>query len=84
MMWDLWIDYQAKQPDGLTPTLARFAQPGASLEVGRHVVVGADDAELAVAEVVEIRSDGVVLVRVLPGPASDHLNLVARSGQLAD
>jgi hypothetical protein len=84
MTWDLWIDYQAKAADGLTPTLARFAQPGVVLEVGRHVVVGADDAEPAVAEVVEIRSDGVVLVRVLPGPASDHLNLVARSGQLAD
>jgi hypothetical protein len=84
MTWDLWIDYQAKQPDGLTPTLARFAGPGVVLEVGGHVVVGSEDAEPAVAEVVEIRGDGVVLVSVLPGPASDHLDLVARPGRTAD
>jgi len=28
MTWDLWIDYQAIEPDGLTPTLARFAASG--------------------------------------------------------
>ena len=81
--WDLWIDYQAKQPGGLTPTLARFAHPGVVIEVGRYVVVGADDAEPAVAEIVEVRDDGVVLVRVLPGPASGHLELVAASRQIS-
>ena len=82
MTWDLWIDYQARREDGLTPTLARFARPGLTLEVGTFVVVGADDAELAVAEVVEVKDDGIVLLRVLPGPASDHLELVSaeRSG----
>ena len=77
MTWDVWIDYQARTEDGLTPTLARFARPGVSLEVGAFVVVGADDAEPAVAEVAEVRSDGVVLLRVLPGPASDHLELLS-------
>lgn len=76
MTWDLWIDYQARRADGLTPTLVRFGRPGASLKVGSFVVVGADDAEPAVAEVVEVRDDGVVLVRVLPGPASDHRELL--------
>jgi len=32
-----------------------------------------------VAEVVEIDSDGTVLVRVLPGPAADHLDLIDSS-----
>jgi hypothetical protein len=77
MTWDLWIDYQARRADGLTPTLARFARPGLGLEVGAFIVVGADDAEPAVAEVVDVRADGVVLVRVLPGPASDHLELLS-------
>jgi hypothetical protein len=82
MTWDLWIDYQARSANGLTPTLARFARTGVTLEVGAFVVVGADDAEPAVAEVVEVRADGVVLVRVLPGPASAHLKLLsaARAG----
>jgi hypothetical protein len=74
---DLWIDYQACQPDGLTPTLARFARPGVVIEQGRYVIVGAEDAETAVAEIVEVRDDGVVMVRVLPGPAVDHLDLVS-------
>ncbi|MGH9054867.1 MAG: hypothetical protein ACRDYY_03195 [Acidimicrobiales bacterium] len=77
MTWDLWIDYQARRADGLTPTLARFARPGVRLEVGGFVVVGADDAEPAVAEMVEVRDDGVVIVRVLPGPAADHLGLLS-------
>lgn len=77
MTWDLWIDYQARREDGLTPTLVRFARPQVTLEVGAFVVVGADDAELAVAEVVEVRADGVVLLRVLPGPASDHPELLS-------
>jgi hypothetical protein len=52
------------------------------LEVGAFVIVGADDAEPAVAEVVEVRAEGVVLVRVLTGPASAHLELLsaARAG----
>jgi hypothetical protein len=78
MTWDLWIDYQARTGDGLTPTLARFARPGVSLEVGAFVVVGADDAELAVAQVVEVRSDGIVILKVMPGPASDHLELLSK------
>ncbi len=77
MTWDLWIDYQARRADGLTPTLVRYARPGVSLEVGAFVVVGADDAEPAVAEVVEVRADGVVLLRALPGLASDHLELLS-------
>lgn len=77
MTWDLWIDYQARRADGLTPSLARFARPGVRLEVGGFVVVGADDAEPAVAEVVQVRADGVILLRVLPGPASDHLELLS-------
>jgi hypothetical protein len=76
MTWDLWIDYQARQPDGLTPTLARFSRPGVVTEPGRYVIVGAEDAEPAVAEIVEVRPDGVVLVRVLPGPAEAHMDLV--------
>jgi hypothetical protein len=77
MTWDLWIDYHTRRQDGLTPTLARYAGPGVRLEAGTFVVVGAEDAEPAVAEVVKLEANGVVLVRVLPGPASDHLDLVS-------
>jgi hypothetical protein len=75
--WDLWIDYHTTEPSGLTPTLLEYATPGAIIEVGRYVLVGSEDAELAVAEIVEIDRDGVVMVRVLPGPAADHRNLLS-------
>jgi hypothetical protein len=40
------------------------------------VLVGAEDADLAVAEVVEVDERSVVMVRVLPGPADDHRQLL--------
>jgi hypothetical protein len=74
--WDLWIDYQAREPSGLTPTLLRYASPGVEVRVGSFLLVGAEDAELAVAEVVEIDEHGVVMVRVLPGSADEHQHLL--------
>jgi hypothetical protein len=70
--YDLWVDFQRRRPDGLTSTLARFASPGVDLRSGAHVVVGADDSELAVARIVEVSADGLVTLDVLPGPASEH------------
>ena len=74
--WDLWIDYQAREPSGLTPTLVRYASLGVQVRVGSFLVVGAEDAELAVAEVVEIDEHGVAMVRVLPGSVDEHRHLV--------
>ncbi len=46
------------------------------MEPRRYLVVGDYDAEPAVAQVVEVKPDGVVLLRVLPGPAEAHRSLV--------
>jgi len=43
---------------------------------GSYLVVGDEDADPAVAEVVSVDAMGIVLVRVLPGPAEQHLHLV--------
>jgi len=42
-------------------------------------VVGDTDADPALAEVVEVMRDGIVLLRVLPGHADAHLHLVPRA-----
>jgi hypothetical protein len=76
LTWDLWIDFQAQDEDGLTPALVEHARAGASLEPGRYVLVGSEDSELAVARIVSIDPDGVVHTRVLPGPAAEHLHLL--------
>ena len=80
MKWDLWIDYHRLDDDGLTHASVKDAEPGVELAVGRYVVVGNEEADPAVAEVVEIDDRGVVLVRVLPGPAEDHFDLVHSPG----
>jgi len=80
LTWDLWIDFQAEDTDGLTPALVDQARPGIILEAGMHVLVGSDDSQLAVARVVSVESDGVVYTRALPGSASEHLHLVGASG----
>lgn len=76
MTWDLWVDYLRTDGDGVTHTSVRNASPGVVLRVGDHVVVGNEDADLAVARVASVDDDGVVLVAVLPGPVEAHRNLL--------
>ncbi len=75
--WDLWIDYHRRDPDGLTHGSLRNAHPGLTLTPGQHIVVGNDEADAAVAEVVRIEQNGVVLVRMLPGSVEDNRALLA-------
>jgi hypothetical protein len=75
MTWDLWVDFLRTDGDGLTHASLRYARPGPRIQPGQHILVGNEEADLAVAEVVSI--DGIViLVAVLPGPATDHLDLL--------
>lgn len=70
--WDMWVDF-ARVYDGLTHGHMDDATAGVVIEPGGYLVVGDDDAEAAVAQVVAVEDDGVVLLRVLPGPAQAHL-----------
>lgn len=74
--YDLWIDYHRVDAEGLTHAHLRNAIDAEKVQAGSYVVVGAEDAESAVAHVVEVAPKGVVLVRVLPGPVDAHLELI--------
>ncbi|MGI9053903.1 MAG: hypothetical protein ACR2HQ_14885 [Ilumatobacteraceae bacterium] len=74
--WDLWIDYHRRDADGLTHGNTRNARAGLALTPGAHVVVGNEDADPAVAEVVGVDEDGIVLVRVLPGTIDDDRHVL--------
>lgn len=74
--WDLWVDYHRTDGDGLTHTRADDLERPLDLRAGMHLVVGNEEADPAVAEVVAVEPDGVVLVRVLPGPVDDHVALL--------
>ena len=76
LTWDLWLDYHRRDAEGLTHGNVRNARPGVSLTAGAHVVVGNEEADSAVAEVVRIDDDGVVLVRVVPGTVEDNRTLL--------
>lgn len=73
--WDLWIDYHRRDGDGSTHGNVRNARADVELAAGRYVIVGNEEAEAAVAEVVRIDDNGVVLVRVLPGSVDDNRSL---------
>lgn len=76
MEWDLWVDYHRTDGDLLTHATVDDLKPGVDLIVGSCLVVGNEEADPAVAEVVSVDARGIVLVRVLPGPAEEHLHLV--------
>lgn len=74
--WDLWVDFHRVDAAGLTHADVRDASPGIDLQEGAFIVVGDDDADPGVAQVIEVRNDGVVLLRVLPGHADLHRALL--------
>lgn len=73
--WDLWVDFHRVDAAGLTHAQVRDASPGVELREGAFVV-GDDDADPGVAQVIEVRNDGVVLLRALPGHADLHRALL--------
>ena len=62
--WDLWIDYQRRDIDGLTHADLRHARAGLVLKPGMRLIVGNEDADLADAEVVRI-DNGIVFVQII-------------------
>jgi len=71
----MWVDF-FRVYDGLTHGCLEDAELGAPIEAGRYIVVGDYDADPAVAQVVEVKPNGTVLLRVLPGHARTHLALL--------
>ena len=76
MTWDLWVDFHIVDNDGLTHASTRDARAGVDVRPGGYLVVGNEDADPAVAQVVSVDDAGVVLLRILPGPAEAHLTLL--------
>ena len=75
--WHLWVDFHRVDADGLTHAHVDDLSVGeVEPHPGDYLVVGDEDADPAVAQVVSVSSDGVVLVRVLPGHADLHRELL--------
>lgn len=53
------------------------ARPGIEIVIGRHMVVGDDDADARVAKIVAIDAAGSVELEVLPGRVESHADPLA-------
>ena len=76
--WEMWVDFHRVDADGFTHASVKDAAEGVRVEPGAYLLVGDEGADPAVARVVEVRANGVVLLEVLPGHTDDHRQLLAR------
>jgi len=75
---DIDVDWNEEDDTGLPWTFVDAAPEPAKIVAGAFVVAGRGTA-VAVAEVVDVGDDGVVHLRPLPGPVSDHRHLLKTS-----
>jgi hypothetical protein len=77
--YDIAVDFMDMTNDRRLWARAVDARPGVELSVGRHVVVGDEDADPKVARIVAMDADGNVELEVLPGSVESHANRLTRA-----
>ena len=75
--YDVAVDFIDMTDDRRLWVQPLDVRPGLDLSVGRHVVVGDDDADPKVARVATIDPDGNVELEILPGSVESHADLLA-------
>ena len=75
---ELWVDDHQEYEPGVVHAHLRHAQLPIDPRPGDHLVVGDDDIEPALAEVLSRSGTGELRLRMLPGPATNHPELMAR------
>jgi hypothetical protein len=77
--YDIAVDFMDMTDDRRLWVRAEDVRAGLVAEVGRHAIVGDDDADPRVARIVDISSDGNLLLEVLRGPLEAHRDVLART-----
>ena len=72
---DIDVDWNTMDDTGLPWTFKDEARDPSKILAGAYVIAGRGTA-VAVAEVVDVGEDGVVHLRQLPGPISEHSHLL--------
>jgi len=75
-MIDIYVDWNTQDDTGLPWTLLDQAVEPSRIVPGAFVIAGHGDA-IAVAEVVDITSDGVVHLRDIGGSVAENVHLLA-------
>jgi hypothetical protein len=76
---DLEVDFMDMTANRRLWARAEDARPDFVAVAGRHVTVGCEDAEPAVARVLSVNADGDIELEVLPGSVESHRDLLASS-----
>jgi hypothetical protein len=74
--YEISVDFMDMTNDRHLWVRAADSRPGLDLSVGRHVVVGDEDADPRVARIVAVDTDGNVKLEVLPGSVESHSDLL--------
>lgn len=74
--YDLAVDFMDMTNDRRLWTRLADARPGFVPIAGRHVVIGGEDADSAVAKIVSVNADGHIELLVLPGSVDSHRDLL--------
>ena len=75
--YEIAVDFMDMTNDRHLWARAVDARPDLELSVGRHVVVGDEDADLKVARIIAVDAEGNLELEVLPGTVESHSDLLA-------
>ena len=75
--YDLAVDFMDMTNDRRLWTRLQDARPGFVPIAGRHVIVGCEDADPAVARILSVNSEGHIELEVLRGTVESHRDLLA-------
>lgn len=74
--YEIAIDFMDMIDDRHLWARAGDGRPGVDFSVGRHVIVGDDDADPKVARIIAVDADGDIDLEVLPGSVESHADLL--------
>ena len=77
--YELAVDFMDLTDDRRLWTRVADARSGFTPIAGRHVVVGNEDADAAVAKILSVDADGIIELLVLPGTVESHRDLLAQA-----
>jgi len=75
--FEIAVDFMDMTNDRCLWARACDARSGLDLSIGRHVVVGDEDADPRVARIVAVDADGNIRLKVLAGSVESHSDSLA-------
>lgn len=76
---DISVDFMDMTDDHRLWARVSDVRAGFEPVVGRHAIVGDEDAVPRVARIEDITDDGLLRLEVLPGPIEAHRDVLARA-----